>query len=223
MFYEGMTALDVIGPHEILSRLPGAEPIRVAKRPGPVLTDSGVALTASVGFADVAQADLFFVPGASSATSMEDDPETQDWVRMIHSTTTWTTSVCTGSLILGGAGLLRGARATTHWAAHERLRDHGAEPVAARVVEDGKIMTGAGVAAGLDLALVVASRVSGPDVAKVLQLALEYDPEPPFDSGHPAKAEPTHVDAVRSLLVAGFIETDAVNQTRAPAGRSSRD
>lgn len=205
MFYDGMTALDLIGPHEILSRLPGAESIRVAKHPGAVLSDSGVALTASAGFADVTQADLLFVPGASSATSMEHDPETREWVRTIHSTTTWTTSVCTGSLILGGAGLLRGARATTHWAVHERLRDHGAEPVAARVVEDGKIMTGAGVAAGLDLALAVASRVAGPDVAKALQLAVEYDPDPPFDSGHPSKAEQAHVNAVLALLTAGFV------------------
>lgn len=217
MFYEGMTALDLIGPHEILSRLPGVEAVRVAKRPGPVRSDSEVTLTADVGFADVTEADLLFVPGAASATSMEDDPETLEWVRAIHATTTWTTSVCTGSLILGRAGLLGGIRATTHWAVHERLRDHGAEPVVARVVEDGKIMTGAGVAAGLDLALATATRIAGADVAKTLQLAVEYDPDPPFDSGHPSKAERAHVDTALAFLATWFVEAD----TNSTAGRAS--
>lgn len=206
MFYDGMTALDMVGPYEILSRLPGVESVRVANRPGPVPSDSGVELTASAGFADITEADLLLVPGSSSATSMNGDAETLEWVREINATTTWTTSVCTGSLILGRAGLLRGVRATTHWAVHERLRDHGAEPVAARVVEDGKFMTGAGVAAGLDLALALAARIAGPGVAKTLQLAVEYDPDPPFDSGHPSKAAQADVDAMFAFLEAGFVE-----------------
>jgi putative intracellular protease/amidase len=206
LFYEGMTALDMIGPHEILSRLPGVASARVAKRAGMIGTDSGVALSATSDFSEVSRADFLLVPGAASATSMRDDPETLDWVRRIHSTTKWTTSVCSGSLILGAAGLLKGLHATTHWAVHDRLPAFGALPVAARVVEDGKILTGAGVAAGIDLALTLAARVAGADVAKMLQLAIEYDPDPPFDSGHPSKADPNMVAALKANMSRNFTE-----------------
>jgi transcriptional regulator GlxA family with amidase domain len=204
LFYEGMTALDMIGPHEILSRLPGVEAVRVAKRPGAVHTDSGVVFEAEAGFADVPAADFLLVPGASSATSMQDDPQTLDWVRAVHATSRWTTSVCTGSLILGRAGLLRGLRATSHWAAIDRLAQFGARPTNQRVVEDGKVMTGAGVAAGIDMALTLAARVGGPNLARTLQLAIEYDPEPPFDSGHPSKADPGVVAGLRARMAQSF-------------------
>jgi transcriptional regulator GlxA family with amidase domain len=204
LFYDGMTALDMIGPHEILSRLPGVEPIRVAKRRGPVRTDSGVVFDVPASFADVQTADFLLIPGAGSATSMRKDLETLAWVRAVHATTRWTTSVCTGSLILGAAGLLKGVRATTHWAAMDRLAEFGAIATGQRVVEDGKIMTGAGVAAGIDMALALAARVAGPDLAKILQLAIEYDPQPPFDSGHPSKADPASVAGLRALMVQSF-------------------
>lgn len=210
LFYGGMTALDMIGPHEVLSRLPGVEAVRVAKRAGPIQSDSGVVLVAEASFADVSQADFLLVPGAGSATSLRDDPETLDWVRAIHATSRWTTSVCTGSLILGAAGLLKGVRATTHWAAHDRLAGYGAIPVSARVVEDGKIMTGAGVAAGIDMALTLAARVGGEGLARALQLGIEYDPAPPFDGGHPSKSDPALTAAVRAS-VTRFFEPLAVD------------
>jgi len=205
LLYEGMTALDMIGPHEILSRLPRVEAVRVAKHAGPIHTDTGVTLTADAGFTDVSRADLLLVPGAGNATAMQDDPATLDWVRRIDATTRFTTSVCTGSLILGAAGLLQGVRATSHWAALDRLPAFGATPVSARVVEDGKIITAAGVSAGLDMALTLAARISGERMARTLQLAIEYDPDPPFDSGHPAKADPAHVTALRTLMSAAFV------------------
>ncbi|MEW6640404.1 MAG: DJ-1/PfpI family protein [Pseudomonadota bacterium] len=205
LFYQGMTALDMIGPHEILSRLPGVEALRVAKHAGPIHTDCGVTLTADVGFADVMQADVLLIPGAGNATAMQDDPATLDWVRRIDATTRWTTSVCTGSLILGAAGLLRGIRATSHWAALDRLRAFGATPVSARVVEDGKIVTGAGVAAGIDMALTLAARIAGERIARTLQLAIEYDPDPPFDSGHPSKADPALVARLGDRMAMAFV------------------
>lgn len=204
LFYEGMTALDMIGPHEILCRLPGVESVRVARRAGKVHSDSGVVFDGLAGFADVTRADVLLIPGASSATSMQDDPETLAWVRQIHLTTQWTTSVCTGSLILGRAGVLKGLRATTHWAAMDRLAEYGATPVSERVVEDGKVMTGAGVAAGIDMGLTLAARIAGQDFAKTLQLAIEYDPAPPFDSGHPSKADPAVVAGLRAMMAQTF-------------------
>lgn len=205
LLYEGMTALDLIGPHEILSRLPGVTAMRIARQAGPVHTDSGISLIADAGFADVMHADILLVPGAGDATAMQDDPATLDWIRRIDATTRWTTSVCTGSLILGAAGLLRGRRATSHWAALDRLAAFGATPTSARMVEDGKVITSAGVAAGLDMALAFAARIAGERVAHGLQLGIEYDPDPPFDSGHPDKADPALVARLRALMTAAFV------------------
>jgi transcriptional regulator GlxA family with amidase domain len=216
LFYDGMTALDMIGPHEILSRLPGVESLRVAKRAGLIRTDSGITFSVSTEYSQVPRADFLLVPGASGATAMRDDPETLDWVRAIHNTSTWTTSVCTGSLILGAAGLLKGLRATTHWAAHDRLKTFGAVPTLARVVEDGKVMTAAGVAAGIDMALTLAAKIAGPRVAQTLQLAIEYDPDPPFDCGHPSKSDPELVAALKANMARPFIEQKA--STQEPSG-----
>lgn len=204
LLYEGMTALDVIGPHEVFSHLPGVESVRVAKRAGLIKTDSGVVFSAEVGLTDLPEADFLLIPGAASAASLRDDPETLEWVRAIHASSRWTTSVCTGSLILGAAGLLKGVRATSHWAAHDRLVEYGALPVSERVVEDGKIMTGAGVAAGIDMALTLAARVWGDNLAKTLQLAIEYDPAPPFDCGHPSKSDPVRTNALRARMMRSF-------------------
>jgi len=206
MFYEGMTALDLIGPHEILCRLPGVQTIRVARHAGWIRCDSGIALNATSAFSDISQADYLMVPGAGNATSLRDEPQTLDWIRSIHRTTTWTTAVCSGTLILGAAGLLKGVKATTHWAVHDRLLKFGAQPVNARVVEDGKIMTGAGVTAGIDMALTLASRIAGTDVARALQLGIEYDPHPPFPGGHPSKADPALVAAVRARMERTFVD-----------------
>ena len=205
LFYDGMTALDAVGPHEVLCRLPVAKVCRVAKKSGTIRTDSaGLELVAEYSLTDVTHADVLVIPGAGSATALQDHPEVLAWIRSIHSTTQWTTSVCTGSLILGAAGILSGERATTHWAVMNRLSHWGAEPVPNRVVESGKIITAAGVSAGIDMALTLAAKISGPQVAQALQLGIEYDPEPPFDVGSPEKANPKIRDALLARMEASF-------------------
>ncbi len=204
LFYEGMTALDAVGPHEILSRLPQTSIKRIAKSAGKITTDSGLMLEADYAITDISSAHVLFVPGAGSATTLREHPEILNWLKQIHAQTIWTTSVCTGSLILGAAGILSGVKATTHWAALERLRRWGAEPVAERIVESGKIITSAGVSAGIDMALTLAAKISGEQVAKALQLGIEYDPAPPFDVGSPEKADPKLLKNLRERMVARF-------------------
>ena len=205
LFYEGMTALDAIGPHEILCRLPNAKVQRVARKSGSIRTDSaGLELIAEYSLTDVSHADVLVIPGAGSATTLRDYPEVLAWLRSIHAGALWTTSVCTGSLILGAAGLLSGLRATSHWAVMDRLRAWGAEPVSERIVESGKIITAAGVSAGIDMALTLAAKIAGPQVAQALQLGIEYDPEPPFNCGSPEKADPKIRDALLARMKASF-------------------
>lgn len=206
LFYEGMTALDVVGPHEILSRLPGAEVFRAAIIKGPVRTDSQLIMTADYSISSIDHADILFIPGAGNATTLQKYPAILEWIRMIHKTTTWTTSVCTGSLILGASGILKNLRATSHWAALDRLTLWGAKPIEARIVEEGKIMTGAGVSSGIDMALTLAFKIAGPQFAQAIQLGIEYDPEPPFDVGSPKKANPAIYQALKSRMIAGFEE-----------------
>lgn len=205
LFYEGMTALDVIGPHEILCRLPKAQVKRVSRTAGPIATDScGLVLHAEYSLAEVSQADILLIPGAGSATSLSQYPEVHDWIRLLHQTTQWTTSVCTGSLILGKAGILTGLRATSHWAALDRLERWGANPTSQRVVEEGKVMTAAGVSAGIDMALLLTAKVAGNSVAQALQLALEYDPQPPFDGGSYEKADSLLREALKARMISKF-------------------
>ena len=189
LLYERLTALDAIGPYEVLSRLPGASLTFVAREAGPVRTDNGMlTLIAEKSIADVDAPDILLVPGGPGEVAARAGGPVLDWLRSAHETTTWTTSVCTGSLILAAAGLLEGRRATSHWLALEQLGRLGAVPVAERVVFDGKIVTAAGVSAGIDMALALAAEIAGPEVAQAIQLGLEYDPQPPFDAGSPAKA-----------------------------------
>lgn len=206
LFYEGMTALDVVGPHEILCRLPGAEVFRAASIAGPVRTDSGLILMADHPLSEIQQADILLIPGAGNATTLRKYPDILDWVRSIHQTTTWTTSVCTGSLILGAAGILQGLRATSHWAALDRLKLWDAVPTEARLVEDGKVLTAAGVSAGIDMALTLAAKIAGTQFAQSMQLAIEYDPQPPFNAGSPGKLDPALCSALKSRMVAAFEE-----------------
>lgn len=205
LFYDGMTALDAIGPHEILCRLPGAKVFRTALQKGPIRTDSsGLVLQKDFSLSEVGQADLLVVPGAGSATSLRDYPEILSWLSAIHQTTRWTASVCTGSLILGAAGILKGLRATTHWAALDRLTSLGAIPMQNRIVEEGKVLTAAGVSAGIDMALTLVSKIAGPQLAQALQLGIEYDPQPPFDCGSPEKAPASIREALRARMTAQF-------------------
>jgi putative intracellular protease/amidase len=202
LLYDGMTALDAIGPYEVLAQLPGATVRFVAERPGTVRVDTGaLGLVASHGIADLPGADVLVVPGGPGDALVRAKPPMLEWIRAVHATTRWTTSVCNGSLILGAAGLLRGLRATSHWMVLEELRAYGAEPTLERVVEQGRIVTAAGVSSGIDMALRLAQRIAGDDVAQGIQLGIEYDPQPPFDAGSPAKAPPHVVAMVRELFL----------------------
>lgn len=206
LFYEGMTALDAVGPHEVLSRLPNVVVQHVALKKGLIKTFSKLVIEAEYDFQEIVRADVLLIPGAGNATSLQKYPALLEWIRAIHQTTTWTTSVCTGSLILAAAGILTGKHATTHWAAMDRLGSLGAIPVHERVVEDGKIMTGAGVSAGLDMALLLAAKIAGERVAQTLELGLEYDPHPPFNSGSPQKADKDIYDSLKARLQKVFEE-----------------
>jgi transcriptional regulator GlxA family with amidase domain len=199
VLYERFTALDAIGPYEVLSRLPGASVAFVAAQPGPVRTDNGT-LTVLVerSLEEMPQPEIVLVPGGAGDVVEHAGPAVLDWLTQAHRTSTWTTSVCTGSLILAAAGLLDGRRATSHWLAMEQLRRLGAQPVSERVVFDGKVVTAAGVSAGIDMALALAARVAGDTVAQAIQLGIEYDPQPPFDAGSPQKAPAQVVELVRS-------------------------
>jgi len=187
--FDGITALDAVGPYEVLRSAPGWEITFVAKRPGEVRTDAGsLGLTADAGIGEHRSADVLLVPGGSGNRPLLEDAEVLDWVREVDAGTKWTTSVCTGSLMLGAAGLLDGRRATGHWCYLDPLRDYGADPEVGRWVEDGKYLTAAGVSAGIDMALHLVGREASPEIAQAIQLGIEYDPQPPFDAGSPSKA-----------------------------------
>ncbi len=199
LLYDRLTALDAIGPYEVLSRLPGARARFVAVEPGPITTDNGMlTLVAEGSLADASAPDIVLVPGGPGEVATRAGGPALDWLRAVHETSAWTTSVCTGSLILAAAGLLEGKRATSHWLALEQLRELGAEPVSERVVFDGKIVTAAGVSAGIDMALTLAATIAGDEVAQAIQLGIEYDPQPPFDAGSPAKAPAAIVEGLRA-------------------------
>lgn len=191
--FDDMTALDAVGPMEVVALLPGAELKIVGKQKGPVRAGKGarsLGLIADYALGEIAAADVLIVPGGTGTRGLVNDQVLTKWIRDIHATTRWTTSVCTGSLLLAAAGILNGAPATTHWAAMELLEKLGAIPTDRRVVEEGKIITAAGVSSGIDMGLTLAAKIAGEDVAKAIQLMIEYDPEPPFDAGSVSKVSP---------------------------------
>ena len=193
LLYDGVTALDAIGPYEVLACMPDADVHFVAKKPGVITTHTGVpGLHADMALSDMPAPDIFLLPGCPDPSHVAGDEETIAWVRQAHVTSKWSTSVCTGALILGAAGILDGLTATTHWLTHEALKDFGATPTLQRVVRQGKVITAAGVSSGIDMALFLAAAEYGDDIAQEIQLIIEYDPEPPFNAGSPAKA-PKHV------------------------------
>ena len=200
--YQGFTALDAIGPYEVLTYLPGAEVVLCAEEAG--LVDDQydlVHLRINTSFAAMPRPDVLLVPGGPIAGqyAAEGHPIVS-WIREAHKHTTWTASVCTGSLLLGAAGLLHGVPATTHWSAYDDLASYGAQPTEERVVTSGRIVTGAGVSAGIDLALTLAAHIAGPEVAQTIQLAIEYDPKPPFDTGSLSKAPKSIRDRATAAL-----------------------
>jgi len=207
--YDRFTALDAIGPYEVLSRLPGARVTFLAREAGPVRSDNGMLTLLAEPLESLSSPEIVLVPGGPGEVAARAGEETLEWLRAADRTSDWTTSVCTGSLILAAAGLLDGVRATTHWLAMDALARLGAQPTAQRVVFEGKIVTAAGVSAGIDMALALAERVAGRPVAEAIQLGIEYDPEPPLHAGSPRKAPA----AVRQML------QDASRFTeQAPAG-----
>jgi len=196
--FERFTALDAIGPYEVLSRLPGARVTFVGKTTGPMRSDNGMlAVTADATLADMPAPDVLVVPGGYGTRLLLEDAEMLSWIRQAHETTTWTTSVCTGSLLLAAAGLLDGKEATTHWAARDELERLGARYTEQRVVQHGKLVMAAGVSAGIDMALTLAAQIAGDDIAQAIQLYIEYDPQPPFDSGSPSKAPVSVMELAR--------------------------
>jgi transcriptional regulator GlxA family with amidase domain len=203
VLYPQFTGLDLIGPHDALNSLPDVKPVFVAEAPGPVENESGTfSMVAGQSFEQVPSPEIIVVPGGLGHRDLARHRALLDWLRQVHETSTWTTSVCTGSIMLAGAGLLDGAPATTHWLERDVLAELGANPVPDRVVEHGKIITAAGVSAGIDMALRLIQRMYGDEAAQAVQLGIEYDPDPPFDSGSPEKAPKEIVELVRATMTA---------------------
>lgn len=200
LLFPHVTQLDLTGPVEVFSRLPGAVSHLAWHRVEPVETDAGFSILPTVSFEDAPQADVLMVPGGQGAFELMDDPAALEFVRRQAENARYVTSVCTGAFVLGAAGLLRGRRATTHWASHPMLEILGVIPEHGRVVRDGNIITGGGVTSGIDFALTVAAEVYDALTAQAVQLAMEYDPQPPFDAGSPAAtaADPALVEAMPS-------------------------
>jgi putative intracellular protease/amidase len=205
--YPGFAALDAVGPYEVLHNLPGAEVVLCAERPGPVTDGAGqLTLLVERTFADVPTPELLLVPGGGITRQIaREGGAIIDWIAAAHPTTRYTTSVCTGALLLGAAGLLDGLEATTHWSAYAELARYGARPTEQRVVVQGRIVTAAGVSAGIDLGLHLAAALQGDLVAQAIQLGIEYDPQPPFDSGSPSKA-PREVRELVEAVMGGARE-----------------
>ncbi len=205
LLYPGFTALDITGPHDVLNSVPGSESIFVAEEAGPVRNESDtLSLVADKSIAEVTSPDILVVPGGFGTRVLLDHEPLLSWIRQVNETTTWTTSVCTGSLLLAAAGLLDEAPATTHWCSRGRLGEMGVNVRAERVVEHGKIITAAGVSSGIDMALTLVQRIHGDEVASAVQLGIEYNPEPPLDSGSPEKADPE----ITKLVAAVFADLE---------------
>jgi cyclohexyl-isocyanide hydratase len=200
LIYPNVTQLDATGPAQVLARVPGATLHMIWKTRDPIPTDAGFSIVPNTTFADCPKLDVICVPGGGGQVALMTDPETLDFLRRQAETARYVTSVCTGSLVLGAAGLLKGYRSACHWAWREMLSDFGAIPVAQRVVRDRNRISGGGVTAGIDFGLTVAAELAGEEVAKSIQLVLEYDPQPPFDSGSPEKAGPERVQRLRERL-----------------------
>jgi transcriptional regulator GlxA family with amidase domain len=204
LVFEKLTALDAVGPYEVLRSVPGWEVRFVGSRQGMVRTDNGaLGLSADYSLDEVTEPDVVLVPGGEGSRPLLEDEEVLSWLRAVDSKTKRTTSVCTGSLVLAAAGLLDGRRATSHWLFLEQLRELGADAGGGRFVEDGKFVTAAGVSAGIDMALHLVGREAGPEVAQAVQLGMEYDPQPPFDAGSPGKAPAPIVEVVVAVARAG--------------------
>jgi transcriptional regulator GlxA family with amidase domain len=200
VLYDQMTALDLIGPYQVLSAVPGANVRMAATEAGPRRTDTGVAITADHALRDIARSDIIVVPGTSRPDVPMTDRALVEWLAAAAPKAEWVCSVCTGSLVLGAAGLLAGRRATTHWAAVPALAGLGAKAEDARVVIDDHVITAAGVSAGIDMALTLVERLWGQELSQVIQLMIEYDPEPPHRTGSPRTAPQPIIDKALAAM-----------------------
>ena len=215
LLFPNLTQLDMTGPYEVFTKFPDSDVHLVWKTLDPVKAGGGMALLPSTTFEDCPQLDLICVPGGAGMNALLNDEETLDFVRRQAAGARYVTSVCTGSLVLGAAGLLQGKRATSHWMSHAMLAAFGCEPVNARVVVDGNVITGGGVTAGIDFALTVAGELLGAEAARKIQLGMEYDPQPPYDAGSPERADPAMVAAVQEAAAARQSEREAAVQEAA--------
>ena len=197
VLFPNLTQLDLTGPFEVFARIPDVQVHLIWKDLNAVRTDRGLTIMPTTTFADCPKLDVICVPGGPGQVDLMDDDEVLEFLNRVAPDCQYVTSVCTGALVLGAAGLLKGYQATTYWAAHDQLRMFGAEPIKARVVKDRNRITGAGVTSGIDFALAVAAELAGDTVARGIQLAMEYDPAPPFDAGTPEKAGP---EAIMEIL-----------------------
>jgi putative intracellular protease/amidase len=201
--FDRFTALDAVGPYEVLSRIPDSRTTFVGTQAGPYTTDNGMlTIVAEASIDDFPDPEILVVPGGWGTRDAMSDERLIDWIRKVHETSQWTTSVCTGSLLLGAAGVLDGLDATSHWLELDTLAELGARPTERRVVEQGKVITAAGVSSGIDMALVLLAKIAGDEFAQTIQLLIEYDPQPPFDSGSTSKAAPEIVQRIRDLAAA---------------------
>jgi transcriptional regulator GlxA family with amidase domain len=201
VLYPQFTALDIVGPFQTLVDVPGLDVFFVAAEKGPVVDHTGrLTIEATHSFDEIDALDVIVVPGGLADRGIDRTNAVVQFVEKIHPTTTWTTSVCTGSIYLAHAGILNGLTATTHWASYDRLEALGATPTEQRVITQGKIITAAGVSSGIDMGLVLVAALQGDEMAKMIQLAIEYDPQPPFDSGAPSKVSPEIKDLVAMIF-----------------------
>jgi transcriptional regulator GlxA family with amidase domain len=198
--FDRFTALDAVGPYEVLSRPAGWTVTFIAEQPGPKATETEMlSLVAERSLDELREPDIVVVPGGYGTRELMEDEALLNWIRHAHEHSQWTTSVCTGSHLLAAAGILDGLEATTHWATFDTLAQYGATPTSRRVVEQGKVITSAGVSSGIDMALTLVARIAGPELAQAIQLGIEYDPQPPYDSGSVEKAPPEIVEMVRAV------------------------
>jgi transcriptional regulator GlxA family with amidase domain len=201
LLYDRFTALDIIGPHDVFNSVPGNESIFVAENAGPIRNESDtLSLVADASLDEVQSPGIVVVPGGFGNRILLEHEPLHNWIRTVHETSAWTTSVCTGALLLAAAGLLDGVPATTHWLARDLLGELGAKPVPDRVVQEGKIVTAAGVSSGIDMALRLVQQINGDEVAQAVQLGIEYDPQPPLDAGSPEKAPQPIIDLVTAAF-----------------------
>ncbi len=221
LVFDKITVLDIVGPMEVMSWLPGSEILWVGRERGAVrAAPTGLALSADLALDEVARADILVVPGGPGVRLLLKDEPVLDWVRRVHGTTQWTTSVCTGSLLLGAAGLLQGLEATTHWNSAAMLETFGARYRERRVIPQGKIVTSAGVSSGIDMALWLIGRIAGDEAAEAAQLCIEYDPQPPYQMGSPSKASPAVLararETVKDIVGKALAASSASDATEAP-------